>query len=183
MEQEIWKDIKGYEWKYQISNLGNIKSYYIYRLKSITKNSKWYNIVQLWIWWKNKVYSVHRLVAQSFIPNPENKPCVNHIDWNRINNKIDNLEWCTQSENIRHKFDVLWYKSVMQKTWWPSKWKKWWLNHLSKKVNQYDLQGNFIKTWNSMSDIERQVNIPRSSISLNCKWKLKTAWWYIWKFT
>ena len=108
---EIWKDIEGYENKYQISNLGNVKSLetwtgdkYIRREK-ILKNMVYgngYYYVCLSKNGKVKKYKVNRLVAQAFIPNPDNKPFTNHIDGDKLNNNVDNLEWCTQSENMKH---------------------------------------------------------------------------------
>lgn len=111
--EEIWKDIKGYEGKYQISNLGNVRS--LYDQNQFKKNSRikilklgernGYSVINL----QNKIkpkerksYQVHRLVAEAFIPNPENKPIINHIDENKKNNIITNLEWCTQKENVLH---------------------------------------------------------------------------------
>ena len=108
--QEIWKDIKGYEGKYQVSNLGRVRSLYdqnqfkkTYRIKLLKFNirSGYYN-VNLNNHRKRKNFQVHRLVAFAFIPNFDNKPIINHIDENRLNNKVDNLEWCTQKENVLH---------------------------------------------------------------------------------
>lgn len=112
---EIWKDIKGYEWLYQISNLGKVNSLerkVNYRIKWYSKLVKWRNIkfntswnyydIQLYRKWISKHFLLHRLIAIHFIPNPENKPQINHIDWNKLNNNISNLEWCNQSENMRH---------------------------------------------------------------------------------
>jgi len=100
--KEIWKKINGYEEKYMVSNLGNIKSlrtnknYYL-------SNSKNYKRVSLYKNGKIKSYSVHRLVAEHFIPNPNNYPCVNHLDCNGNNNRVDNLEWCTYKKNNNYK--------------------------------------------------------------------------------
>ena len=108
--QEIWKDIKGYEGKYQVSNLGRVRSLYdqnqfkkTHRIKLLKFNirSGYYN-VNLNNHRKRKNFQVHRLVAFAFIPNFDNKPIINHIDENRLNNKVDNLEWCTQKENVLH---------------------------------------------------------------------------------
>lgn len=108
---EIWKNIEGYEGKYQVSNLGNVKSLetwtgdrYIKREKILKNNlyGNGYYYVGLSKNGKVKRYKVSRLVAQEFIPNPENKPFINHIDGDKLNNHIDNLEWCTQSENMKH---------------------------------------------------------------------------------
>jgi len=112
---EVWKDIKGYEGLYQVSNLGNIKTldrYFTNRWGSETfkpsriipqrLDKKGYS--RMSVGFKGKLYTwqVHRLVATAFINNPNNKPCVNHIDFNTSNNKLENLEWVTYSENILH---------------------------------------------------------------------------------
>ena len=101
--QEIWKDIPGYEGKYQISNLGNVMSLHFKRsptnkrlLKPMSDNGYGYLKVMLRDNGSYKMKSIHRLVAEAFIPNPEEKPNVNHIDSNPKNNRVDNLEWCTQ---------------------------------------------------------------------------------------
>lgn len=100
--EEIWKDIKDYEGLYQVSNLGRVKSLYTNRILNPMKHTKGYLRVRLY---KNSVASnqrIHRLVAEAFIPNPENKPQVNHIDENKTNNRVDNLEWVTNKENCNH---------------------------------------------------------------------------------
>lgn len=115
---EIWKDIKGYEGLYQISDLGNVKSLPRTRISKIQKNPTKIKekILKLCIRSKNykyyvcnlskngkgKNYTVHRLVAETFIENFENKTQVNHKDGNRLNNKVDNLEWVTPKENTIH---------------------------------------------------------------------------------
>ena len=109
---EIWKNIENYENKYQISNFGNVKSLN-YRgtkkekLLKLVPNKIGYINVQLS---KNgivKPFYVHRLVAIAFIENPKNKPYINHLDCNINNNNVENLEWCTHSENEKHSFDKL----------------------------------------------------------------------------
>lgn len=112
---EIWKDVVGYEGLYQISNLGRVKSLprmvgagngYLSkeRMLEICVSRNGYLFVPLCKNGKRKNHRIHRLIAQSFIPNPENKTQVNHIDHDIWNNNLDNLEWVTQSENMKHSF-------------------------------------------------------------------------------
>lgn len=118
---EIWKQIKGYEELYEVSNLGNVrskdktiiqdaknnsKSTHLYKgktLKPMLQNNGYYTVTLCYNQ-KYKIVGVHRLVAQAFIPNPDNKPQVNHIDGNKMNNCVDNLEYCTAKENMQHAF-------------------------------------------------------------------------------
>lgn len=112
MEQEIWKDIKGYEGKYQVSNFGNVRSLMYHNTKGIkrisllkpaTDGSGYFRCALS----KNNIlttFKVHRLVAQAFIPNPNNYPQINHIDGNKKNNRVENLEWCTNSMNQIHAY-------------------------------------------------------------------------------
>lgn len=168
--QEIWKDIKGYEGLYQISNLGNVMSLNYNREKrsqmlKILTDSGGYKYVSL----SNKATKtpklVHRLVAESFILNPDNKPEVNHIDGNKSNNRVDNLEWCTSSENIQHA----------EKTGLRN-------NKYKIAIYQYDLNGNFIKEWNSIAEAANFYGVYAQNISKCCKKKCKTIGGYIWEY-
>jgi len=132
--REQWKPIKGFEHLYGISNLGEIESYerevpannrfgnYNYPIKSkkIGSTNKRYNSVCLFKDGKRYWRNIHRLVAEHFVPNPHNKPQVNHIDGNKHNNKYTNLEWVTAQENMRHAKEVLGivkgYKGRYEKT-------------------------------------------------------------------
>lgn len=102
--EEIWKDIKCFEGEYQISNFGNLRHFSKgeWRLRKNTNKTGWYFNVILYGKSHKKSCKIHRLVAEAFIPNPENKPQVNHIDCNRQNNHIENLEWVTAKENMQH---------------------------------------------------------------------------------
>lgn len=108
---------------------------------------------------------VHRLVAEAFIPNLDNKPQVNHINGIKTDNRVENLEWCTNSENQLHA-----YKNGLEKP------------KCQRKVKQYGLDGVFIKQFEYISDAEKELNIDGSSISSCCRNKRKTAGGYIWKY-
>ena len=102
MQKEIWKPVVGYEGLYEINNKGEIKTIKSGRIIKYFKNKDGYLSCKLSKKSKTKTYLVHRLVAQAFIPNPENKPYVNHKDSNRLNNTLNNVEWCTPLENVKH---------------------------------------------------------------------------------
>lgn len=115
MNKEVWKDIKGYEGFYQISNIGRVKSLvgwnrhrYIQRelILKQTMSTTGYLKVELKKDGKRKSIKVHRLVASAFLDNPEGKKTVNHKDGNKTNNEVSNLEWNTHSENINHAFET-----------------------------------------------------------------------------
>ena len=127
-----------------VSNIWRVKSLDRYRKssskKNISQNQKWkllvsniklwYKYIKLSKYWIVKNFRVHRLVAIAFIPNPENKPQVNHKNWIKTDNSMENLEWMTSSENHKHAFDFLWRKPK-----WPPSWKD---NKNTKIINQYD---------------------------------------------
>ena len=118
--EEKWVPIKGYETMYMVSNLGRIKSLdkivnSKYNSKAIKKGKlmqtnslrKGYKYIELYdLETNHKKFSIHRLIAIHFIPNPNNYPMINHKDGNTLNNSIDNLEWCTASQNTKHAFDT-----------------------------------------------------------------------------
>ena len=105
---EIWKRCAEYP-KYEVSDLGRIR--HIAGNIRKTRQCAGYQYVCIWQNGKHKNLRVHRLVAKAFIPNPSGKRCVNHIDGNRSNNRVDNLEWCSASENEIHKSRVLMHKA------------------------------------------------------------------------
>lgn len=104
---EIWKDIEGYEGKYQVSNLGNVRSLNYNRTRGIKALKCWlsgagYNTITLCLNGRGESFTVHRLVAQTFIPNPNNYPCVNHKNEIKTDNRVENLEWCTYEYNTNY---------------------------------------------------------------------------------
>lgn len=164
--KEIWKDIEGYEGLYQISNLCNVKKISSGRILKQCKNAYGYLKVGLNKNGKQKVFCIHTLVARAFIPNPENKSQVNHKDGNKTNNNINNLEWVTQQENLAHAF-----KTGLR---------------IIKKVNQYDLDGKFIKTYDSITEAGKCFssisNRPNANISCAVRSKSATAFGYLWEY-
>ena len=111
MEQEQWKPIQEFNGEYEVSNLGRVRSMKQYggqtgRIMPQTKQHHGYHAVMFWM--NNKAYcrKVHRLVAEAFIPNPDNLKEVNHIDGNHDNNQVSNLEWINHQANVQHSFDT-----------------------------------------------------------------------------
>lgn len=150
LENEEWKDIIGYEGLYQVSNYGRIKSFYNASKPKIMslclgRTQDYYSICLT----KNKQkkqHSVNRLVAEAFVPNPNNYPEVNHIDENTKNNKASNLEWVNHSQNVKHS-----------------------AHKQSYPVGRYTLEGELIATYPSLAEAQRQTGIPRPSIASSIK--------------
>lgn len=160
--KEIWKDIPNYERLYQVSNLGRIKSLYYSKEKILTPkiDKDGYLLINLYKNHKSRTFKIHRIVAQVFLSNPNNYTEVNHKDENKKNNKVDNLEFCTHIYNQNYGSKNDW---------------------CSKKVNQYDLNGNYIKTYSSLNKASKELNIS-NNIYLCCTGKIKTCGGYIWKY-
>lgn len=170
MTNEIWKDIPNYEGLYQISNLGRIRSLYNYRGKYNIlkpKEKRGYYQIGLRKNKKRKWIAIHRLVALTFIPNPNNYKVVNHKNEDKLDNKVENLEWCTTKYNNCYGTRI---EKVKTKT--------------SKAVIQYDLNGNFIKEYKSISDASKEVKTSASNIVKCCKEhpKYKKVKNYIWRY-
>jgi len=183
---EIWKDIKNYEGLYQVSNLGNVRGLrFINNIVnkekihgiSITTQNSGYLKVMLYKDGKPKNVMVHRLVAEAFIDNPENKKQINHKDGNKHNNCVTNLEWCSKSENMRHAFKMG-LATAQAKGKFGSE------NPKAISVNMIDKEtGNIIKKFNSIIDATHYLGKSCSGHICNCcKGKLKSAYGYKWEY-
>ena len=197
-QQEIWKPIRGWEGFYEISNLGKVKSLdrwyfsksgrHIHVKEKILKaccDSKGYPFVLLSKNSKTKTTYIHRLIAEHFIPNPTNKPEIDHIDTNPLNFSIKNLRWCTRKENcnnpitIKHRIISVNKEGVQEKKI---------QSHIKsnskvapKKIYMYDKNDNFIKEFDSMSDAARFVNGDVSSFYRVIDNSKRSAYGYHWR--
>jgi len=129
-----------------------------------------------WYVTTNRRY-IHRIVAELFIPNPEKKAWVNHKNWIKTDNNIDNLEWTTISENVIHAYKVI------KRT--PSYWNRWKVNNKNwkwKKISQYTTDMDIVATYNSMHYASSVTWILRQNIYACCKWLNKSAGWFIRKY-
>lgn len=184
MDVEKWIDISGYNNFYFVSNYGRIKSMPRLRRRKekILKTGiiNGYLRVVLYFKKQKKYKLVHRLVAEAFIPNPENKSEVNHKDGNKKNNNVSNLEWVTKSENAKHSFHILGNK--------PSNYDRIVAfgkdNYKSKKVYQYSKSGKFINEFDGVRDAGRITGIDHRSISAVASGSKirRSAGGYVWKY-
>ena len=170
--KEIWKDKKYYEGHYQVSNFGRVKSIKFGKeriLKLRTDKKTGYLHVVLCKDGKVKEFTVHRLVAEAFLPNPHNYPCVNHKDENKLNNSVSNLEWCT------HKYNSNYGTAIQRNS------QKRINGKCSKKVYQYTLDGQFVKEWESTAECDRN-GYNHGNVAACCRGELKKYKGFIWKY-
>ena len=184
--KEIWKNIEGYEGLYQVSNLGNVKSLkfgprnhakqWDEKLLKIGITNCGYCKVQLHKDGRSQMKYVHRLVAEAFLPNPQNKPQINHIDGDKTNNLLSNLEWCSPGENQSHAIA----KGLRSLS--PMVGKHGDKNPLSRSIIQCDLSGKPIRRWASISDAAEALGVNRSSISNCLNGRHKTSCGFKWEY-
>lgn len=184
-EIEVWREIKGYEGLYEVSNLGRVRSLrhqhgYRRKVPKILKPGKkksGYLYVNLCKNGKVTSKYVHRLVAEAFIENPLNLPQINHIDENKTNNVVfldengnfvpekSNLEWISQKDNVRYGTGIE-RRAKAQ----------------SRRVLQFNLDGNLIREWISLMEVSRQTGWSQGAISECCRGEYKTSHGYVWRY-
>lgn len=171
---EEWRDIEGYEGLYQVSTCG--------RVRRINKDKrcpqyKYLNPYVDFGYFKvilsangvSKNHLLHRIIAKAFIENPLNKPCVNHIDGNKKNNSLNNLEWTTVQENTKHAFSHGLCDEMIKNS--------------SKRIDQCDMNGKLIKTWNSFHEIERTLHFHATQICKQIRHRKGYAYGFIWRYS
>ena len=181
---EIWKDIEGYEGKYQVSNLGRVRSLdrkvatvhsamRTVRGKTLAPWTDRYGYLHVNLWSECKMLSqsVHRLVAATFIPNPCNMPEVNHKDEDKQNNRADNLEWCSTEYNINYgnRSHKVSQTRISNAT-------------LGQRVEQLTMSGQHVRTFDSICDASRATGADKSVIVRVCKGRHLSAGGYRWRY-
>lgn len=185
---EVWKDIKEYEGFYQISSYGRVRNS---KDEIIAQRSdkNGYKVINLSKKGTKKTYRVHRLVAETFIENPNNFPEINHKDETRDNNHVENLEWCDRkyNNNYGHKIEK---SAAYMKANGPKGKDNYFSSHIfvganharSKSVIQMDHAGNIIATYDCARSAAESVNCSPSAITAVCRGEREQAKGYIWQY-
>ena len=191
---EMWKDVKGYEGIYQVSNLGRVKvladeTRRTHRNEHILSqsNNRGYKLVALCKNGEMKSFQVHRLVATAFIDNPNNKPCVDHINTVKNDNRADNLRWVTPKENDANELSRL-HKSISKRGYKNPNYKKDMSKRIRKLAELNRLKVVCIKssgerlTFDSIAEAQKATGVFSGNISRVCRGKRETAGGYEWEY-
>jgi hypothetical protein len=164
MNNEVWVCAPGFEGLYEVSNYGNVRRFDNKAQLKGGLNSYGYVVFSLSKHGKQYMKKGHRLVAEAFIPNPDNKRDVNHKDGDKTNNFVDNLEWASRSENVFHARNEL---SI---------------DYSQKPVVQVTLSGDVVAVWASAAVAGRMLNVPQQMISACCRGTAPTAGGFSWSY-
>lgn len=161
--KEIWRPVTVVGYNYEVSNKGGIKSEL--GLMKPTLSHGYYRVCLYRNDGTHKMFQLHRLIAQAFIPNPENLPQVNHIDENKLNNCVENLEWVTAKKNCNHRTRN---ERIS--------------NSKLKKINQLTLSGELVRAWDGALSVEKETGLSCRYITKCCRGERKTAYGYVWQY-
>ena len=171
---EIWKDVVGYEGSYMVSNLGRIRGMYGKILRPVARR---HGYLSVFLYGKGnndrnyKQFSIHRLVAEAFIENPNGYAEVNHLDEDKTNNRSENLEWCDHKYNMN-------YGTVQKRR--SQKIKN---GPKARPIDQLDMDGNYIKTFPSMAEAKRLCGFEQSNIFYAISGRYKQAYGFKWRYS
>lgn len=175
---EVWRDIEGFD-GYQVSNMGRVKNLNYNRtgeerVLQATDNGQKYLVLSLCKDGKKYNKRVHRLVAEAFLPNPDNKPEIDHINTDRRDNRVENLRWCTNKENINNPLTIRKLSINAKKCEFGKS--------RSISVEQYSKDGLLLETYPSAAEAERQTGINHTSITACCRNQQGSAGSYLWRY-
>ena len=182
IQKEKFRDAIGFEGFYQIGNYGTVLSldrinnngkFVKGRILKHTLDTNGYEVVFLSQYNKKTTKRIHRLIAEAFIPNPYNKPCIDHINGIKTDNREDNLRWCTNRENINYPISMENRKKASLKS------KD---SPYSRKVGKYTMENEYICSYDSISDASKDTGCSISKISAVCRGERKSSGGFIWKF-
>jgi len=171
----MWKKVKGFN--YSVSDIGEIRNDETGMILKPKNHPSGYFYIGLHKDRKKYGFKIHRLVAEAFIKNPENKPQVNHINGIKNNNRVENLEWNTATENIRNAIKLFGKHHFVTKND-----KKNYNSTSHKTILQFTLDNKFVKKWSGARQVERELNLNHQNIIYNLKGETKHAYGFIWKY-